>query len=124
MGDAATMALVGGHPAIDFVNTLGGMPDAPDDEYLHGYADLVVWGRQTGILPTGEATRLTSSARRRPERAGSGSGFSPSLAGRPRWRSCGRGSAAEPSARRICTRWAMRSPTRLLRSAPAVSGGP
>src|SRR5215207_8909567 len=47
MGDPVTMLLVGGHAALDFVNTLGGLPDRPDDEYLHGYPDLITWCRRT-----------------------------------------------------------------------------
>ena len=43
MGDVRRFHQIGGHVALDFVNTLGGRPDEPDDEYLHSYADLVHW---------------------------------------------------------------------------------
>jgi predicted RNA-binding Zn ribbon-like protein len=62
MGDVGTMALVGGHVAVDFVNTLGGLPADPDDEYLHGYSDLVIWCRRVGLLSVAEEARLTAFA--------------------------------------------------------------
>ena len=46
-----TLDLVGGDPAVDFVNTLGGPIDGPwDDEWLTGYVDLVAWSRRAGLL--------------------------------------------------------------------------
>lgn len=45
------MELIGGHVAVDFVNTLGGLPDRPDDEYLFDYPDLVDWLGRVGLLP-------------------------------------------------------------------------
>jgi hypothetical protein len=62
MGDAGTMALVGGHVAVDFVNTLGGLPEDSDDEYLHGYSDLVIWCHRVGLLSVAEEARLTAFA--------------------------------------------------------------
>lgn len=55
MGRVDEMALVGGHPAVDFVNTLGGLPGVDDDEYLVGEADLDLWCRRVGLI-TEEAT--------------------------------------------------------------------
>jgi predicted RNA-binding Zn ribbon-like protein len=69
MGDPATMLLVGGHPALDFVNTLGGRPDRPDDEYLHGYPDLITLCRRSHLLLAIEAKRLMESARDDPAAA-------------------------------------------------------
>src|SRR5215203_3879165 len=69
MGDVGQMLLVGGHPAIDFVNTLGGRPDTPDDEYLHGYTDLLVWCRRTGLIEDTQAQRLTAAVADHPHRA-------------------------------------------------------
>jgi predicted RNA-binding Zn ribbon-like protein len=41
----------GGDLALDFVNTLGGLRDGPwDDEWLHGYGDLVAWAGHAGAL--------------------------------------------------------------------------
>jgi predicted RNA-binding Zn ribbon-like protein len=69
MGDPATMLLVGGHAALDFVNTLGGLPNRPDDEYLHSYPDLITWCRRTDLLPAAEETRLIASGRNDPDEA-------------------------------------------------------
>jgi predicted RNA-binding Zn ribbon-like protein len=60
------MEHVGGHPAVDFVNTLGGLPEDPDDEYLHSYADVVTFVAGTGLLGAASADRLLRAAGRRP----------------------------------------------------------
>jgi predicted RNA-binding Zn ribbon-like protein len=52
------MQLVGGHPALDFVNTLGGLPDAPDDEYLFDYADLLAWTERVALIDSAAAAEL------------------------------------------------------------------
>jgi hypothetical protein len=69
MGDVGLMLLVGGHPAIDFVNTLGGRPDTPDDEYLHGYTDLLIWCRLAGLIEETQAQRLTAAVADHPNEA-------------------------------------------------------
>jgi len=61
--------LSGGHLALDFVNTVGGMRDVKPNEHLHGYPDLLAFGRQTGVLDEREAARLAQEARRRPSEA-------------------------------------------------------
>lgn len=71
MGDVHTMRLVGGHPALDFVNTLGGLKDTPDDEYLHDYDDLIVWSERTRLLDSQAARTLARTASRRPHLAAS-----------------------------------------------------
>jgi predicted RNA-binding Zn ribbon-like protein len=58
MGDVASMMLVGGHPALDFVNTLGGLSDDPNDEYLHDYGDLLAWCVRAGLLTPSEEGRV------------------------------------------------------------------
>src|SRR4051794_8271664 len=69
MGDVHAMRLIGGHPAVDFVNTLGGSRDAPDDEYLHAYSDLLVWSERTGLIGSEPAGTLPRTAERRPQPA-------------------------------------------------------
>jgi predicted RNA-binding Zn ribbon-like protein len=69
MGDVHAMRLVGGHPAVEFVNTLGGLKDAPDDEYLHAYSDLVSWSERTGLIDGETAGVLARAADRRPKPA-------------------------------------------------------
>jgi predicted RNA-binding Zn ribbon-like protein len=66
------MRLDGGHTALDFVNTLGGLIDAPtepSDEHLLGYDDLVAWCRRVELLSEPAAKRLTRDAARRPAEA-------------------------------------------------------
>jgi predicted RNA-binding Zn ribbon-like protein len=58
----AALRLDGGHVALDFVNTLGGLRDAPPnptDEHLRRYEDLVAWCARVGILPQAVARRLS-----------------------------------------------------------------
>jgi predicted RNA-binding Zn ribbon-like protein len=50
MGDVRRMELIGGHVALDFVNTLGGSPNGADDEYLVEYGDLLTWLARVGLL--------------------------------------------------------------------------
>jgi predicted RNA-binding Zn ribbon-like protein len=50
--DIAALERIGGDPALDFANTLGGLRDGPwDDEWLHGYEDVARWARLGGLLP-------------------------------------------------------------------------
>ena len=61
---------IGGHLAIDFVNTLGGRPEDPDDEYLNGYNDLLAWTERTGLLqPYALADLRNAAATANPESA-------------------------------------------------------
>ena len=63
---------MGGHPALDFVDTIGGeLVDDPsdDDEFLREYEDLVVFGLKTGTLSERAARRLRRTARERPKEA-------------------------------------------------------
>jgi predicted RNA-binding Zn ribbon-like protein len=56
---------VGGHPALDFANTLGGLRDGPwDDEWLHDYADLAGWARHAGLLDARAALAALEAAHR------------------------------------------------------------
>ena len=55
----STVPLEGGHLALDFVNTIGGLriePPSPADELLDSYEDLVVWCMRLGVVaePDGE----------------------------------------------------------------------
>jgi predicted RNA-binding Zn ribbon-like protein len=63
---------MGGHPALDFVDTLGGMrgeDPKPEDEYLRSYEDLVTFGLKAGTLSERSARRLRRVARERPREA-------------------------------------------------------
>jgi predicted RNA-binding Zn ribbon-like protein len=66
------MDFAGGHPALDFVNTVGGYhgePLTPEDEYLHSYRDLLAFGLTTETLSERSAHRLGELARERPDEA-------------------------------------------------------
>jgi predicted RNA-binding Zn ribbon-like protein len=64
------LRIVGGHLALDFVNTVDGEPDGETGfEFLRGYGDLVAWSERVGVLSEEEAGRLAREAKRRPEEA-------------------------------------------------------
>jgi predicted RNA-binding Zn ribbon-like protein len=48
------MEFTGGHPGIDFVNTLGGLPGHADDEFLHEFSDLLPWLQRSGLGSAGD----------------------------------------------------------------------
>jgi predicted RNA-binding Zn ribbon-like protein len=59
--------LLGGRLCLDFANTVSGQRVTDDErDRLHDYADLVSWGRQTGIVGEAQARRLLAEAKRRP----------------------------------------------------------
>jgi predicted RNA-binding Zn ribbon-like protein len=62
MGDVRRMELVGGHVAVDFINTLGGLPERPDDEYLFGYLDVLAWLEHVGLLSPEGGHELADTA--------------------------------------------------------------
>ncbi len=61
--------LSGGHLALDFANTVGGMRGVKAREHLRDYADLVAFGQQSGALPELQVARIAAEAWRRPEEA-------------------------------------------------------
>jgi predicted RNA-binding Zn ribbon-like protein len=66
------LRLDGGHVALDFVNSLGGLrtaEPAPHDEALGDYSDLLDWARLTGVLGGDETERLARLAGRNPAEA-------------------------------------------------------
>jgi predicted RNA-binding Zn ribbon-like protein len=69
MGKVSAMERVGGHPALDFVNTLGGRPDDPDDEYLFDYADLLTFVAHPIPLIDGETAAVLGDLAARHPRA-------------------------------------------------------
>jgi predicted RNA-binding Zn ribbon-like protein len=69
LGDVRRFAQIAGHPAIDFINTLGGRPDDPDDEYLNCYNDLLAWTELTGLLQPYALADLRNAATAKPESA-------------------------------------------------------
>ena len=71
--------LLGGHPSLDFVNTVGAWVVDPNRkggrnetvlrEKLNCYADLVAWGRHVDLLTDTEAKQLLRSATQQPKSA-------------------------------------------------------
>jgi len=60
---------LGGHPALDFVNTIDPREGDGQVDNLATYADLVEWARQGGIVSNGEGRSIASSARQQPATA-------------------------------------------------------
>jgi predicted RNA-binding Zn ribbon-like protein len=59
--------LEGGHLALDFVNTVGGLRDQPpygEDELLESYEDLLVWCVRLGVISDADGDRLRGAAAR------------------------------------------------------------
>jgi len=62
--------VVGGNLALDLLNTQNGPAHGqPEDDVLHGYGDLLAWGRHIGMLSDAEAERLLRRSRRDPDAA-------------------------------------------------------
>jgi predicted RNA-binding Zn ribbon-like protein len=64
---ASTVPLEGGHLALDFVNTVGGLrevPPSPADELLETYEDLAIWCARLGVVSERQAGTLRAAARR------------------------------------------------------------
>jgi predicted RNA-binding Zn ribbon-like protein len=62
--DVARIDLRGGHPVIDFVNTVAWRGDpARRIDYLLHYSDLVAWCRHAGLVPAAEARDLLEEMR-------------------------------------------------------------
>jgi predicted RNA-binding Zn ribbon-like protein len=63
----STVPLEGGHLALDFVNTIGGMridPPSPAEELLDDYEDLVVWCARLGVVSEADGRSLIRAAAR------------------------------------------------------------
>jgi len=59
-------AFVGGHPVLDFVNTVGGRTKDRDVELFHEFADAVDWAHADDLLDTDERESLLARAKRDP----------------------------------------------------------
>jgi predicted RNA-binding Zn ribbon-like protein len=63
----STVPLQGGHLALDFVNTVGGLrgdPPGPEEELLDGYDDVAIWCARLGVISERQAGSLRAAARR------------------------------------------------------------
>jgi len=57
-----TMSLLGGHPVLDFVNTVDSRIGQPGPDYLQTYDDLLVWAGRTHMIDTEMQQRLSRQA--------------------------------------------------------------
>ena len=46
----ADIEVIGGHPAVDFVNTVTAWNSAAAGDYLNGFADFLEWNEMAGLL--------------------------------------------------------------------------
>src|ERR1044072_1328682 len=69
---AQSWSLIGGHVALDFVNTVGGTPTTARHDLLSSYEIFLVWSARTGTVDSPQAERLRRRARRRPADARQG----------------------------------------------------
>ena len=65
------LRLVGGHLALDLVNSVGGLVDPdPGSEFLRDYGHLLTWSRQAGSLGAETTAALARRAQRHTAEAG------------------------------------------------------
>jgi predicted RNA-binding Zn ribbon-like protein len=60
---------LGGHPAVDFCNTMAGWDDPRPADYLTSFDHLVMWAAGAGLLDVPVATHLRRRAASRPGEA-------------------------------------------------------
>lgn len=65
----ADIRIVGGHPALDLVNTVGARRGRTGADYLATYDDLLLWATRQGVLDGREAVALGSAAQAEPAAA-------------------------------------------------------
>jgi predicted RNA-binding Zn ribbon-like protein len=61
--------LLGGHPALDFVNTVDARRDRWGPDALVAYSDLVIWGERLGLIDPALAEQLRLDGATRPSAA-------------------------------------------------------
>lgn len=66
----AGLRLIGGHAALDLVNTVGARRGRIGGDYLATYDDLLLWASRQGLLAEADASALRAMAQANP--AGSG----------------------------------------------------
>src|SRR5271168_382055 len=64
-----SLRLVGGHPALDFANTLGQQVGGAPNEHLVDYAALLAWSRRLDLVTAAEAAALRKAAAAHPAQA-------------------------------------------------------
>ena len=61
--------LFGGHPALDYVNTVDSRGERCGPEFLNSYSDLLTWARRVGLIDDEERAALLANAARSPSNA-------------------------------------------------------
>jgi predicted RNA-binding Zn ribbon-like protein len=61
--------LSGGHPALDFTNTVDNRPSPRRKELLTSWGDLIAWARQARLLSSAQAQQLSRRAQEAPAQA-------------------------------------------------------
>jgi len=61
--------LLGGHPALDFINTVDSRGERWGPEFLNSYADLVNWARRLNVIDDERRSVLLSTATKFPAQA-------------------------------------------------------
>jgi len=64
-----SLRLVGGHPALDFANTMGQQVGGAPNEHLVDYEALLAWSRRLDLVTASEAAALRRAAAARPAQA-------------------------------------------------------
>jgi predicted RNA-binding Zn ribbon-like protein len=64
-----SLDLLGGHPALDFINTVDWRDRADAEDCLVSYAALLAWARRVGLLDAAEAKVLARAAATEPAAA-------------------------------------------------------
>jgi predicted RNA-binding Zn ribbon-like protein len=63
------ISLLGGHPALDFVNTVDSRGERWGPDFLNTPSDLVAWARRVDLIDEDERTVLLSNAMKSPSKA-------------------------------------------------------
>lgn len=63
------ISLLGGHPALDFVNTVDSRGERWGPEFLNAYGDLITWARRLDVIDGQEGVVLLSEAAKSPGQA-------------------------------------------------------
>ena len=67
----ADVRIVGGHPALDLVNTVASHRGGDGADYLTTFNDLLLWATRQGVLDESCAAPLRASAHAEPDKAAS-----------------------------------------------------
>lgn len=58
-----TIEVIGGHPAVDFINTVHSWHADPPADYLHGFDDFIDWNRMAGLIGPESAAKFKAAPR-------------------------------------------------------------